>query len=171
VSPSLFALLSMTVSTTSAVPPVPPVVIFPPPPLERRAPTPTEALFRGMIKLTPEEAVMKAASAYPRPVVGVFEFQVRRAELVGPNLFLNSESDYRDQRNLSIRIEPAALSELHKRFGDNLSLLLGRKVRVVGPAVRVRIDFTENGRATGKYYYQTQVPVRDARQVELADGS
>ena len=153
-------------STPVAIPPV----VVTPSMLHRAVPTPTQALYRGMVKLTPEEAVMKAADAAPRPVVGVFEFEVRRAEQVGPNFFIGSEGDYRDPRNLSARILPRALAELHARFGPDLSkAFIGRKVRVVGGAMRVRVDFIGNGQPTGKYYYQTQLPVGDANQIETAN--
>lgn len=114
---------------------------------------------------------MKAAAAYPRVVLGVFEFRIRRVEQVGPNFFLNSEEDYRDQRNLSIRIQPPALRSLRDRFGNDLRhALLGHNARVIGPAVRTRIDFVDDfGRKSGKYYYQTHVLVNDGRQIELAD--
>jgi hypothetical protein len=62
------------------------------------------------------------------------------------------------------------MSELHARLGPDLSkAFIGRKVRVLGAASRVRIDFIGNGRPTGKYYYQTQLPVGDANQIETAN--
>jgi hypothetical protein len=123
-----------------------------------------------MIKLSPQEAIMKAADAAPRGVYGVFELDVSRAEKVGPNLFLNSEKDYRDQRNLSVAIGPKVQSELRQRYGEDLrTALLGRKLLVFGYARRVRVDFISGGRRSGKYYYQTHVPVGDVRQIELVD--
>ena len=148
---------------------MPPVVVTPNS-IHHVVPTPSEALYRGMVKLTPQEAVMKAADAAPRNVVGVFEFEVRRAEQVCPNFFIGSEGDYRDPRNLSVRVLPQAMAELHARFGPDLSkAFISRKIRVVGAARRVRIDFVDHGRVTGKYYYQTQLPVGDANQIEFAN--
>ena len=113
---------------------------------------------------------MKAADAAPRGVYGVFELDVSRAEKVGPNFFLNSERDYRDQRNLSVAIGPKVQSELRQRYGEDLrTALLGRKMLVFGYARRVRVDFISGGRRSGKYYYQTHVPVGDVRQIELVD--
>lgn len=121
-----------------------------------------------MVRLTPPEAVMKAADAAPRGVYGIFELNVRRAEQVGPNFFLNSETDYRDQRNLSITIGPNAQAALRKQYGADLGkALMGRTLLVYGFARRVRIDFTTHGRRSGKYYFQTHVPVGNARQIEL----
>ena len=148
----------------------PPVVKTPPPPVgdRRRVLTPADALRRDMVKLAPQEAVMKATDAAPRGVYGVFEFDVSRAEQVGPNFFLNSEKDYRDQRNLSIAIGPRARDALLKQLGGDLrSGLVGKKIRVFGYAKRIKIGFTVKGRFTDKYYYQTHVPIGDARQIEI----
>jgi hypothetical protein len=169
---ALFGLLSVAVSTKASALPIPPVVVTPPPiAVVRVPPTPSEGLAHGVPKLTPEEAVIKAAAAYPRMVFAVFEFRVRRAEQVGPNFFLNSEDDYRDQRDLSIRILPNVERRLRERFGADLShALLGHDIRVIGPAVRTRVDFIDDaGKVSGKYYYQTQVPVIDDREIEVLD--
>ena len=138
-------------------------------PSHRLPPRPREALYRGMVKLTPQEAVMKAADAFPRPLAAVVEFTVRRAEQVGANFFLNSEADYRDPRNISVRISPQAIAGLRARFGPRLGGLTGRAVLVVGPVMRTRIDFTTGGKPSGKFYYQTHQIVFDANQVELAN--
>ena len=114
------------------------------------------------------QAVMAAADAAPRGVAGTFRILVNRAEAVGPRLFLNSEKDYRDQRNLSVAIQPEALPLLRKRLGPDLrSALIGREIRVAGVARRTRIDFTNNGRPTGKYYFQTHVTVSSADQITI----
>lgn len=69
------------------------------------------------------------------------------------NLFIGSEADYRDQRCLSLRLAPIASAKLRERLGaDPATALLGHRLRVAGAAQRVRIDFIENGRPSGKYY-------------------
>jgi hypothetical protein len=169
---AFFAALS-SIGAAPATPP-PPVIRIPTvqtkKPVPRPMLTPSLALRRGMVKLTPQEAVMKAAEAAPRGIYGVFELEVRRAEQVGPNFFLNSELDYRDPRNLSVAIGPKAQAELRKAHGDDLGKgLKGKKLQILGYARRVRVDFTSNGRPSGKYYYQTHVPIGDARQIGLAN--
>lgn len=164
--------LSLLLAFASAPPTHPPIIVIPPVVGTRReappALSPSQALRRGMVRLTPPEAVMKAADSAPRGVYGVFELNVRRAEQVGPNFFVNSEKDYRDQRNLSIAIGPSALAALREQYGSDLEkALMGRKLLVYGYAHRVRVDFTTHGRPSGKYYFQTHVPVGDARQIEL----
>jgi hypothetical protein len=167
---SLFAFLIAVMATPPTAPPppnlTPPIVRTP---TGRPPMTPSAAIFRGMVKLAPHEAVMKAADAAPRPVYGVFELRVSRAEQVGPNYFLNSEKDYRDQRNLSISIGPRALATLRTKHGDDLrAALMGKTIRVLGSARRVKVDFYSYGKRTDKYYFQTHVPIADARQIEIA---
>ena len=114
------------------------------------------------------QAVMAAADAAPRGVPGNFALVVRRAEMVGPRLYLNSEDDYRDQRNLSIAIQPYVLPGLRDRLGKELrTALVGRDIRVRGVARRTRIAFFENGKPTGLYYYQTHVVVDSAYQISI----
>jgi len=120
--------------------------------------------------MTASQAVMAAADAAPNGVTGTFAMMVRRAEMVGPRLFLNSQADYRDLRNLSIAIQPGALAGLKQKLGgDPVSILKGKDIRVTGVARRTRIDFTDDGKPTGKYYYQTHVAVTDPAQIAIID--
>jgi hypothetical protein len=118
--------------------------------------------------MTAVQAVLTAADSAPRGVPGNFALVVRRAAMVGPRLFLNSEADYRDQRNLSVAIQPHALPGLRQRLGKNLrAALVGRDIRVRGVARRVRIGIFENGKPTQLYYYQTHVSVDSADQISV----
>ncbi len=120
--------------------------------------------------LGPRAAIVAAADAAPAAIRATFELRVQRAERVGRRLYLNSERDYRDQRNLTIRIEHAAMRELAARYGESPERhLYGREILVRGSARRTRIDFTDNrGHPTGLYYYQTHVAVDDADQISIA---
>jgi hypothetical protein len=113
------------------------------------------------------QAVLQAAAAPRMGVTGVFALTVRgtgRTEVV----HLNSEADYRDPRNLSIAVAPAAAAELERILGSRPeNALKGKRILVSGTAKRTRIDFTVHGRATGKYYYQTHVRVTDASQITV----
>jgi ribosomal protein S13 len=132
--------------------------------------TPSEALAAGVGELTPEETVLRAANAGAegKGIRAVFSMPVQRANKVGPRYFLNSEKDYRDQRNLSVAIDKGAYRALRERYGKKLDLAFrGQRVRIYGVAHRVRIGFMVNGQRTGLYYYQTQVAVTDAGQIEI----
>ncbi|WP_431635713.1 hypothetical protein ACQVBX_17395 [Dyella sp. KULCS107] len=117
--------------------------------------------------IDPSQAVQLAAAAAPRGVSGVFALTVQATARPGP-LYLNSERDYRDQRDLTVVVLPAAAKALAERLhGEPERALRGRRILVAGWARRVRIDFLADGRPSGKYYYQTHVLVTDATQIQL----
>ena len=110
------------------------------------------------LRIQPEQAVMNAAAVAPNGVNGIFEMLVRATGRQGGNLYINSELDYRDPRNLSIAVPGPVATALAARFGTPPDqFLIGKTIAIRGTARRVRIDFTTNGRPTGKYYYQTHV--------------
>lgn len=118
------------------------------------------ALTTGAI--APEQAVLAAAEAAPTGVRGRFAMTVRGAGRQSGNLYLNSQPDYRDQRNLTIAMTDATAAKLATMLGGNPEkALIGRQVTVDGVARRVRILFLANGRPSGKYYYQTHVVITD----------
>jgi hypothetical protein len=118
--------------------------------------------------LSPVQAVFNAA-ARPQGVAGVFEMVVRASGRQDGLLYLNSERDYRDQRNLTIVVSPAVERELTGRLGGPIDLQLRSVVIAIrGTARRTRIDFTENGRPTGKYYFQTHLRLQSARDLTVA---
>lgn len=127
------------------------------------SPLPWQA--RGM---APREAIVAAADAAPGAVRGVFTLAVAATDRDHGRVFLNSELDYRDQRNLTVVISPAAARALEQRHGrPPEAFFKGRAVLVNGLARRVRIDFIADGRPTGKYYYQTHVQVTDPDQISV----
>jgi hypothetical protein len=118
--------------------------------------------------ITPTEAVLQAAASAPRGVQGVFAMRVTAFGRQNDILYLNSEADYRDQRNLTVVIPPNVQRDFSDYFGtDYVTKLKGQTVRVTGEAKRVRIDFTAGGQPTGKYYYQTHVQLDDAKKLQL----
>ena len=120
--------------------------------------------------ISPREAIVLAADAAPRPVPGTFAMLVRATGRERGRVYLNSEFDYRDQRNLTINIEPGAAKALERRLGQAPDRYFkGKWIEVRGASARVRIGFFDNrGRPTGLYYYQTHVRVTDPYQIILA---
>ncbi len=118
--------------------------------------------------LTPQQAVIGAAEARPG-IEGHFVLTVRasgRQEV----LYLNSERDYRDPRNLSIAIAPRVEKRLAELLhGPVPQMLNGRRILVRGTARKTRIDFISNGRRSGKYYYQTHLRLNDAADLTVLD--
>ncbi|MXO64985.1 hypothetical protein [Altericroceibacterium endophyticum] len=119
-------------------------------------------------RLYPEQAVFNAAQVAPRPVFGVFDMAVRATGRDKSRLYLNSQTDYRDPRCLTIVITPKVEQALIRRLGGDVEkALLGQRIAVQGAARTVRIDFTTYGRPSGKYYYQTHVVLNRAEDLTI----
>lgn len=111
---------------------------------------------------------MMAAEAAPEGVTGTFVMTVRGSGRQHNRTFLNSQSDYRDQRCLTIALSPVAAQQLALRLGQPAEVALaGKDISVRGVAVRTKIYLYANGNATEKYYYQTHVNVTDADQITV----
>lgn len=119
--------------------------------------------------LNPVEAISYANYLAPRAAVAAeFELTVKGVGESRGRFFLNSETDYRDRNCLTIVLSPEAAKSL--AGSANLAALdghfKGKRIAVQGVASRVRIDFIDdNGKPSGKYYYQVHVVVMDARQI------
>lgn len=118
--------------------------------------------------LIPTMAVEQGAGAAPAPAPAAdYSFIV---EAVGSDdglVFINSQRDYRDQRNLTLALSPRVDQQLRERFAP-LSIeeaLIGKRIVVRGRPERVRIEFRENDRPTGLYYYQTHIRVGRLEQL------
>jgi hypothetical protein len=119
--------------------------------------------------IEPAQAVQMAAAAPESGTRGTFVLTVKSSGTgEAGRLFLDSESDYRDQRNLAIAVEPTALKELEAQLhGSPGQALKGKQILVTGTARRTKIDFVVDGKPTDKYYYQTHVAVSDAAQIRI----
>jgi hypothetical protein len=120
--------------------------------------------------MEPMEAI-RGANAFPsRGIRGDFVMVVRATGANDAHVFLNSERDYRDQRNLTIAIPSVLAPSVADHLGvQDLHALEGRRIVVRGTARRVKIGFFhEDGRPTDKYYFQTQLRVGNPRHVRLA---
>lgn len=116
--------------------------------------------------LQPTQAIQLAAEAAPGGVRGVFALQVQATGTQDGYTYLNSELDYRDQRNLTIEIAPGAAGQLETRLGAHpLVALKGKRILVNGVAARTKILFFADGKPTDKYYYQTHIQVTDPTQI------
>jgi len=121
--------------------------------------------------INPVQAVQLAADAAPEGVPGTFAMRVRAAGTQSGFIYLNSELDYRDQRNLSIALTAKAARQLQDQLGSSPMIALkGKDILVTGRATRVKIVFYADGKLTDKYYYQTHVRVSDPKQIQLAGG-
>jgi hypothetical protein len=132
------------------------------PPVDQAAPPPPT-----VATISPIEAIMRAAET-PAGISGVFQMEVRAGGRQNGWLYLNSELDYRDQRNLTIAFPPSVVPALVAKLGgDPIPKLKGRTICIIGTAKRVTIWFVADGVRTNSYYYQTHVNVSDVTQVAV----
>jgi len=117
--------------------------------------------------IDPSQAVQLAAASPRLGVTGVFAMTVKATGKTGP-VHLNSERDYRDQRNLSIAIQADAAAALAATLGAPPERALkGKQILVAGRARRAKIVFFAEGKPTDKYYYQTHVEVTRASRIQV----
>ena len=114
-------------------------------------------------------AVEMAAAVAPAGISGRFDVHVQATGKVNGVVFLNSENDYRDQRNLSVEIAPAVAEDLEKTYGAPPEhFFQGKHITVTGEAARVTVWFIDGkGVQTDKYYYQTHVRVDAPNQIQI----
>lgn len=125
---------------------------------------PTTALEAIALAADVAEFTESDGQAY---VPGFFLLRVRASSRVGGDVYLNSELDYKDPRNVSIRLRPATFQALDDRYGAPFENgLKDQLILVRGYARRVRIDFRQGGQPTGQFYYQTHVVIDDPSRVE-----
>ena len=111
---------------------------------------------------TARDAIELAASAAPgRPPAAYYRVPVRAVGTDQRRFYINSERDYRDQRNISLSFDPDQARRL-VRMMDGRSVedaLVGTDLVVWGRPERVRIAITNRGRPTRLYYYQTHIRI------------
>lgn len=117
--------------------------------------------------LTAWDAIVLSEQAAPQTVPGLFSLQINNAAKVGSMVYLNTEYDYRDRRNVSIVLTPEVLKEFAAQYPDQQPELyfLGRSIVVNGAASRQTVWFFSQGKQTEKYYFQTHIPVWYAGQI------
>lgn len=119
------------------------------------------------------EIIRSAAEAAPQSVPGEYTLAIKTSGRTPARstLYLNTELDYRDQRNVTVALQPEAVDQLESKYGENpKEFFINKTILVKGKAQRIRINFKlPSGRLTGKYYYQTHIPVFDASQITLID--
>ncbi|QSX32329.1 hypothetical protein JYB87_11150 [Shewanella avicenniae] len=116
--------------------------------------------------------VIGAAAATPTGVAGNYTFLVKAVGHDAHRFYLNTETDYRDQRCISIVMSVPVLKQLG--INDSPSVeryFLNKRIKVSGIAKRTQIDFTRDGRPTGKYYYQTHIVIERAEQISAEDAT
>lgn len=124
--------------------------------------------------LQPLHAVLLASEVAPDWLPGVFGVEVLgsgrgRGKEAG-RIYLNSKADYRDPASVTVHFTADAAAAWREKHGtDADDSLAGKRILIYGFARQQRVDFTMDGMATGKHYYQTHIVVTDPDQVVVAN--
>lgn len=114
------------------------------------------------------DIIAAAAAAAPEGVVGEYQLSIQAAGTDGRAVYLNTELDYRDQRNITIAMSPAVAAALTGTDAASAQqYFVGKKLLAKGRARRMKIDFMSQGKPTGLYYYQTHIRVKNPEQIKL----
>ena len=117
------------------------------------------------------EMIRVAAQSAPDGVEGDYTLKIKASGRQRTTLYLNTELDYRDQRNITVSIQPEVALQLFKQYGqDPAEHFIGKSIIVTGTVERVKVYFVTNGRQTEKYYYQTHINVVDISQIRVVGG-
>jgi len=112
--------------------------------------------------------IQLSEAASPDGVSGTFEMNIKATGLDRGVVFLNSEFDYRDRRNVSVALHPKLRKKLTELYGVvPETYFLNKTIAVTGTAKRVKIVFSSNGRPTKKYYYQTHIRVSSLKKIKV----
>ncbi|MBL4942473.1 MAG: hypothetical protein JKY81_12515 [Colwellia sp.] len=118
------------------------------------------ANIMNLIALTEEKA--------PNGIKGTFQLPIKAAGVQRGIVYLNTETDYRDRRNITIALHPKLIDAFTKKYGSSPnSYFLNKTIEVTGEAKRMKIYFLSKGKITKKYYFQTHIKVSSLSQIKV----
>jgi len=114
----------------------------------------------NLIALTEDKA--------PEGISGTFQLSIIASGSQRGIIYLNTEKDYRDRRNITVAIHPKLINAFTKKYGKSPeSYFINKTIEVTGEAKRVKIFFFSKGKITKKYYFQTHVRVASLDQIKV----
>jgi hypothetical protein len=112
--------------------------------------------------------IEQVSAVAPNTVEGNFIFDVKAAKTIWPYTYLNTEQDYRDRRNITIRVFAGVERAIRLTHGKSVEEYFANgRIAVNGEAKRVKIVFYSQGKPTESYYYQIHIDVTSAEQISL----
>ncbi|KFZ38018.1 hypothetical protein HR45_05765 [Shewanella mangrovi] len=116
------------------------------------------------------DVIAAAAAAAPQGVPGNYTFFVKAIGHSHPFFYLNTEEDYRDQRDITIVLpEPLLIQMGFKNTPAVEQYFLHKRIKVSGVAKREKIVFSHDGKPSSKYYYQTHILIEQPEQLSVED--
>ncbi|WP_218311571.1 hypothetical protein [Alteromonas antoniana] len=121
--------------------------------------TTTQTLPKKSVVSDTMEMRRVAAEQYPASVIdGSYTLKVVATGQQRNAVFLNTQEDYRDPRNITIALSPKLAKAFYSQHQQQpQDYFKGKTIAVSGELKQVEILFLKDGRPSGKYYYQTHV--------------
>lgn len=118
------------------------------------------ASIMNLIALTEDKA--------PDGIKGTFQLPIKTSGNQRGIIYLNTERDYRDRRNITVAIHPKLIDAFTKKYGESPELyFINKIIEVTGEAKRMKIFFFSKGKVTKKYYFQTHIRVASLNQIKV----
>lgn len=118
------------------------------------------ASIMNLIALTEDNA--------PAGVKGTFKLPIKATGIQGGIVYLNTETDYRDRRNITVALHPKLKAAFIKKYGSSPdSYFIDKTIEVIGEAKRMKIYFASKAKITEKYYFQTHIRVTSMKQIKV----
>ena len=112
--------------------------------------------------------IKKAQRRYPEGVIGTFQIPIKASGNEGGVVFLNSDLDYRDPKNITVLLEPSTIesfTKIYKASPD--SYFINKTIEVRGKVERIKIYRYTKGKRPAKYYFQTHIKVTAVDQISV----
>jgi len=116
------------------------------------------------------EIIEKTEARAPDGLKGEFKLHIKNSGKQYARLFLNTQEDYRDRRNITVTLLPSFQQAFQKKHNTDIrSYFEDHTILVSGEAKRMKVWFFSNGKRTEKYYFQTHIIVSDLDQITRLD--
>ncbi|WP_286133513.1 hypothetical protein [Colwellia sp. UCD-KL20] len=90
----------------------------------------------------------------PNGIIGTFTLPIKASAIQRRNLYLNTEVDYRDRRNITVAISPKLIPAFTKKYGSSPErYFINKTVSVTGEAKRMKIYFFFNDKKNSKILF------------------
>lgn len=104
----------------------------------------------------------------PNGVKGTFQLPIKASGIQRNTVYLNTETDYRDRRNITVALHPKLTGAFTKKYGSSPDIyFINKTIEVTGEAKRLKIYLFTNGKVTKKYYFQTHIRVTSLNQIKV----
>ncbi|MCB1582224.1 MAG: dipeptidase [Xanthomonadales bacterium] len=114
------------------------------------------------------DIIEKTEAMAPKGLRGEFLLHIKNTGKQYSRIYLNTQEDYRDRRNITVALLPSFQEAFRAKYDTDIrSYYEDKTILVKGKAKRVKIWFTPGGKRSTKYYFQTHIEVSDLSQISI----